>query len=101
MIFTLESRKEQYYMCEGRAYRDKYVIDIYKKGKLIQILDDNGCDITIEFLIRRAFKIQNQEEVIDYIASVIDEDELETMIMAGGYSKWKLRQMLMKKGDLK
>lgn len=71
----------------------KNIIEYYKMGYTLEILDYDGYNITKEFLVSRAFNLSNKEEILDFITEKITDEELESIIFAGGYESFRIRKL--------
>ena len=76
-------------------YTKKGIIDEYKAGKQVTIINEEGYNITKEFLILSAF---GSNVPVDYLVMKMSDDELEDIILSGGYSSWLLRRKLNETG---
>lgn len=94
MRLTQIAENSQSYSNGFQEFNKKQIIDLFKDGHELIIKDHDGYDITRQFLIIAAFGNKNNNNLIDYINLTIDDEELEDIIMCGGYENWKLRRVL-------
>lgn len=73
------------------VYSAKQIIEFFKEGNDIEIEDEHGQDVTKEFMLIEAFGYMVP---LDYVAKIIDQEELENILWAGGYENWNIRQLM-------
>lgn len=74
----------------GKPHSLKQVIELYKEGRNLSIIDEYGNNVTKEVLAQYAF---NGMVPLSYVAEIIDEGELDDMVHCGGYDNWALRRV--------
>ena len=65
-------------------------MDAYKRGEEVIIADDFGSDISKSEILKYLF---NGIIDWDFVAEIIDEDALDSMIFAGSYETWNTRRL--------
>ena len=68
----------------------KSIIEAYKKGEEVIIEDAYGTDITQVEFVKHLFS-----GVVDwdYFATLIDENDLDSMVFAGSFEVWNTRRL--------
>ena len=78
------------YMVNDHKIPLKSILEAYKKGEDVFIEDECGADITQVEFVKHLFG-----GVIDwdYFSSLIDENDLDSMIFAGSFEVWNTRRL--------
>lgn len=81
------------YMVDDQKIPFKSIINAYKRGEEIFIENDCGVDITTAEIVKYIFS-----GVVDwdYFSSLIDENDLDSMIFAGSFENWNIRRLQKK-----
>lgn len=94
MRLTQVAENSQIFSNGFQEFNKKQIVELFKQGKDLEIYDVNDIEITREYLVTIAFGVQTNNHLIDYISLTIDDEDLEDIIMCGGYENWKLRRVL-------
>ena len=76
----------------GKPHSLKQVVEAYKTGASVTVIDEHGNNVTKEVLVQSVF---NGMVPLSYVAKVIDENELDDMVHCGGYDNWRIRRRLV------
>lgn len=67
----------------------KHLLELYKTGTSFSIRNEHDVDVTKESLIVAIF---GEIVPVDYVASIISNEDVDDIIHAGGYDNWTQRR---------